>query len=187
LLAGIQGSDLPANLYHFDEPISPWSAARRAGVTIHEEAVVKWIREQSATCDLLLVEGAGGLLTPLGEQLDASVLIKRLDADVIVVTRNRLGVLNQSLLAIAVLRSRGATNVKLALIEDAAPDYSTETNYEDLCALNKDLAIARIPWLEGDLSDPRFMTACSARFSRQLQNLVGKKNPPDTDPRGLFP
>jgi len=57
--------------------------------------------------DYLVVEGAGGLLVPLNEEEFVLDLVKKLDATVILVSRNYLGSINHSLLTAAVCQSHG--------------------------------------------------------------------------------
>ena len=53
--------------------------------------------------DVLLIEGAGGLLSPLGENFNSRDLIVALRATPIVVAQNRLGAVNQVLLTLEAL------------------------------------------------------------------------------------
>ena len=91
------------NPWHFAEPLTPLVASRRAGKPLHRKEVVAFLRKSAAGCDTLLVEGAGGLLSPLGEDFDARDLIVALKATPVVVAQNRLGVINQSLLVMGAL------------------------------------------------------------------------------------
>jgi dethiobiotin synthetase len=192
LIRALQGDSHAVNLFHFETPIAPWSAARRAGVQIEEDVVLKWLRRQSALTDFLLIEGAGGLLTPLGEELDAAQLIQKLQARAIVVAQNRLGVLNQTMLALSALCWRGISDIQVVLIDtpvDGALDSSKDTNLDDLNVLAKNAGVPvfRLPFLSGNLRDSEFIRRSAASLADVLQALAAKKNPPDTDPRGLFP
>jgi dethiobiotin synthetase len=187
LIRSLQGDEFPVNLAHFEQPIAPWSAARRSGKMPSEETVVNWIFERSAGCEILLIEGAGGLLSPLAKGLDAARLIQRLGAEAIVVAQNRLGVLNHTLLVLDVLRTRQATEIKIALMESAVPDYSAQTNFEDIQELAAPVPVLRVPFFNGDLDEAKKIRQSAELIEPALRSLLGKKNPPDTDPRGLFP
>jgi dethiobiotin synthetase len=186
-IRALQGDEFPVNLAHFEQPIAPWSAARRSGKMPTEETVVTWIFERSAGCEILLIEGAGGLLSPLAAGLDAARLIQRLDAEAIVVAQNRLGVLNHTLLVLDALRARQASEIKIALMEAAVPDDSAQTNFEDIRELAAPVPIIRIPFFGGDMNEAKKIRHSAESVESVLQSLLGKKNPPDTDPRGLFP
>ncbi len=187
LLRELQGTSDEINFAHFQAPIAPWSAARRAGAEIPEEIVIEWLRRQSEKCDLLLVEGAGGLLTPLGERFSALDLIQHLEAEVIVVTRNKLGVLNQVLLVLETLEVRDITAVDIALIEEEIPDLSVPTNKEDLIELVKPIPVVSLQFLKNLEANAEFFRRAAALLGKPLKALLKKKNPPDTEPRGFFP
>ena len=106
LLQSIQAgeiSDQEANPYYFRLPVAPLIAARKLGKKITIDQVIDRIKTVEAKCDRLLVEGAGGLLSPLGWKFSAADLIARLRCDVCVVAANKLGVLNHVLLTVRAL------------------------------------------------------------------------------------
>jgi dethiobiotin synthetase len=73
----------------------------------------------------LVVEGAGGLLAPLNDREFMADLALRLDATVILVSRNYLGSINHSLLTAEVCRMRG---IRVAgwIFNDQYGDYEQE-------------------------------------------------------------
>src|SRR5208283_5473302 len=68
------------NPWHFRAPIAPLLAARRERTHVHLAEVMAHIRALQKRFDALLIEGAGGLLSPLGENFDSGDLIAALDA-----------------------------------------------------------------------------------------------------------
>ncbi|HMO66411.1 MAG TPA: dethiobiotin synthase, partial [Verrucomicrobiota bacterium] len=94
------------NPWSFTAPLAPALAAEREGRRVTRAEVTDWLRGQAAAAELLLVEGAGGLLSPLGSDFDLRGLIADLRAEVILVTANRLGALNQILLTLEALPAR---------------------------------------------------------------------------------
>jgi len=105
----------------FAEPVSPHLAARRAGVTIDGDELVAFVRQQAEGFDLAVVEGAGGFLVPLSETFLVADLAAGLALPVIVVARERLGVINATLLTVEALRSRGLQLAGVVLIGDPPP------------------------------------------------------------------
>src|SRR5262249_13724067 len=78
LLWELQEREVPiesVNPFYFEEPLAPWTAARRAGKAISLEQTVSFLREAEPEDGTLLIEGAGGLLSPLGHGFDATHLI----------------------------------------------------------------------------------------------------------------
>ena len=91
------------NPWHFPAALAPILAARRAGRRIQLDQVMTWIRTVSSAHEMVLMEGAGGLLSPLGEGFDTRDLIRELSAIPVVVVPNRLGAVNQARLVIEAL------------------------------------------------------------------------------------
>ena len=61
--------------------------------------------ELSQLCDILLVEGAGGLMVPVTKEYMMIDLAKDLNSKVLLVTPSRLGCINDTLLSIQALKS----------------------------------------------------------------------------------
>jgi len=91
----------------FAAPVAPHIAAADAGVPISIETIATCHAELAADNDFVIVEGAGGLLVPLGDSSTFADLARRLDAPVILVVGLRLGCLNHALLTVEALANRG--------------------------------------------------------------------------------
>ncbi|MCM2577362.1 dethiobiotin synthase [Streptomyces meridianus] len=108
-VARLAGDVTTAELGRYPEPLAPATAARRAGRTpVGPEQVADAARKLAPDYDLVLVEGAGGLLVHFDDTgatlADAAGL---LDAPVLVVAAAGLGTLNAVALTGEALRSRG--------------------------------------------------------------------------------
>jgi dethiobiotin synthetase len=97
------------NPYCFTPAIAPHIAAQRAGVTIDISAIARTYKELAEKADLVIVEGAGGLLVPLNAQQDCADLVLELGLPVILVVGMRLGCLNHALLTVEAIAARGLT------------------------------------------------------------------------------
>ncbi|MCB9897360.1 MAG: dethiobiotin synthase [Planctomycetes bacterium] len=97
--------------YAFAEPSAPLAAARAAGASIDPRVLDAAFGRLVDAHDLVLVEGAGGLLVPLTEALDFAALARRWDLAVLVVARTGLGTLNHTALTV-----RAARTARLDLI-----------------------------------------------------------------------
>lgn len=177
------------NPFHFKDPIAPRTAARLAGRTVTLKEAAAAIHLPAERCELLIVEGAGGLLTPLGERFTAADLICELKAEVLLVAPNCLGVLNAVLLTREVLRGRGVLIRTLALVEQPTADESAQYNEADLSDLAPEMRIVRIPFFQGYAPAADFIRRAARGLKGILADVLeaDKKNPPDTEPRGLFP
>lgn len=94
------------NPYCFPLPASPHLAAPLAGAVIKAEVIEHAYRELARRFDLVLVEGVGGALVPLREDLLTADLVARLNLRALVVVDNRLGCINHTLLTIEALQNR---------------------------------------------------------------------------------
>lgn len=117
--------------YALKTPVAPSVAARLEGQIIDPSVLVQRASILAGRGLPLLVEGAGGLLSPYGPNLDGAGLAKLLGLDVLLVSANRLGTINQTLLALEALerrklRCRGVvlTNLTAALGPDSATNAS---------------------------------------------------------------
>lgn len=188
LLAALQSNAFPITFFRYAEPIAPWAAARLHNQRVQLAEAVSRIAVHRDQCDLLLVEGAGGLLTPLGERFSLADLIVEFCASAILVAANRLGVLNHTLLTVEALRNRSVRDVRIGLVEQAASDRSQRTNQLNLEELIPDLPLTAVPFLPNYTADAEFIRRAALQLGRALGELLAyKKNPPDTEAEGTFP
>jgi dethiobiotin synthetase len=152
LLRTMQDAELTEeeiNPFYFPEPVAPLVSARihQREPRISLATAVRAIRKLAARCECLLVEGSGGLLVPLGENYLVSDLIKRLRCEVIIVSRNRLGTINHTLLTAEALRNLGVKKLAVALVEVNRSDASSSTNGKILTELLKPVQLFSLPFL----------------------------------------
>ncbi len=93
--------------YRFALPASPHLAAAMEKRRVDPGVIEAAYRRLEASHDAVLVEGAGGFLVPLSEELLTGDLVARLGLPVLVVVGNRLGCVNHSLLTAEAVRRRG--------------------------------------------------------------------------------
>lgn len=114
----------------FPHPSAPVVAARRAGTRVDLDRLDAAVRDASNGRDVLLVEGAGGLLVPIAEQIAYDGLFARWSLDVLIVAANRLGVINHTRLTLAAARAAGL-RVRAVVLNRLSPsplDASVDDN-----------------------------------------------------------
>ncbi|MET1071423.1 MAG: dethiobiotin synthase [Umezawaea sp.] len=122
-------------LARYPDPLAPATAARRCGApTVSPADIAAAVTELSATHDLVLVEGAGGLLVRFDEKgttiADAAWA---LNAPVLVVAEAGLGTLNATALTAEALLRRGLESLGVVVGRwPGAPDLAARTNLTDL-------------------------------------------------------
>jgi dethiobiotin synthetase len=116
------------NPWHFRAPIAPLLAARREQRRVKLAEVLAHVRSMQKRFDVLLVEGAGGLLSPLGVNFNSRDLIAALRATPVVVCSNRLGAVNQVLLTLAALPRSAFRRARVVLVSPSKLDVAANTN-----------------------------------------------------------
>lgn len=91
----------------FSYPASPHLAARLDGRTLDLDKICTATQELAAQYEIVLVEGAGGLMVPLTENLLTINYIQQQAYPVILVTSGRLGSINHTLLSFTALKQYG--------------------------------------------------------------------------------
>jgi dethiobiotin synthetase len=158
------------NPWHFREPIAPLLAARKENQHVKLSQVLVHARAMQKRFDVLLVEGAGGLLSPLGENFNSRDLVLALRAVPIIVTQNKIGVVNQVLLTLEALPENFRSKVKIVLMPPPRPDASTKTNAILLAEFFDRKKIFLLPWLGSRFSTLRALKTAAVR--RTLQRLA---------------
>lgn len=119
--------------YRFRAALAPPRAARLEGRRLELAALIAACGE-TADADCLLVEGAGGFLSPLAEDGLNADLAVALELPVIAVVDDRIGAVNQALLVIEAVARRGLELAALVLNRVRAEHESGMDNAADLAA-----------------------------------------------------
>jgi len=106
----------------YKAPLAPIEAARLEGRTFDPEEILSVFRRLKNSRRSLLVEGVGGWLVPLAPGYTTADLAKAMDLPVLLVVRNRLGVLNHTLLTLESIRNHGLTCGGIVLNNHPADD-----------------------------------------------------------------
>ncbi|OOZ42322.1 dethiobiotin synthase [Solemya pervernicosa gill symbiont] len=97
------------NPYLYNDSIAPHIAANQSGRTIELAQLVDAYLQVSDRADRVVVEGAGGWLLPIDDELTLADFVVALQLPVVVVVGLRLGCLNHALLTIESIQQRGLT------------------------------------------------------------------------------
>ena len=159
------------NPWHFRAPMAPLLAARRERRRIALAGVLAHARAMQKRFEVVLIEGAGGLLSPLGEKFDSRELITALRAMPMVVCPNRIGAVNQILLTLAALPRSSSCRARVVLMSPASPNASTSTNAGLLAEFLGAGRVFCLPHL-GRRFDPEKVLKDS-RVRRTLRALAG--------------
>ncbi|OLR94216.1 dethiobiotin synthase [Actinokineospora bangkokensis] len=161
-VAALAGGVTTAELRRYPDPLAPETAARRVGMPpVRPSEVAAAASELAQTHDLVLVEGAGGLLVrfdPDGGTL--ADVAWALGAPVLVVASAGLGVLNTAALTAEALRTRGVACAGVVVgAWPAEPDLAARCNLDDLPLVTGAPLVGVVPQGVGSLDRAAFTAA----------------------------
>lgn len=135
-LQAASGCDAPLSLvnpYALAHPLAPTLAAELEGVHIDIDHIRECYQRLASAHDIVLVEGAGGLLAPCTGELTMRDLAIELDLPVLLVAGNCLGVINHTTLTVEAVRQRGLSLVGVILNHiNPRFDEAVRTNAESI-------------------------------------------------------
>jgi dethiobiotin synthetase len=147
-------------LARFPDPLAPATAARRAGIMpVTPNQVAAAAVELSRGHDLVLVEGAGGLLVRLDDHGGTLADVAwAANAPVLIVANAGLGTLNDTALTAEALRRRGIECAGVVVGSwPAEPDLAARCNLDDLPVVAGAPLVGAIPAGASELNRPRFL------------------------------
>ncbi|MEV4157173.1 dethiobiotin synthase [Nocardia salmonicida] len=155
-------------LARYPDPLAPDTAARRAAMPLLTLSETVAAVDSLADADVVLVEGAGGLLVRMGEftLLD---LAQKIGAPVVVVAAAGLGTLNHSELTTRTLAAAGVPCAGLVIGSwPTDPDLAAQCNRDDLPRVTETPLVGTIPAGAGQWDRHRFTTAAPGWFTADL-------------------
>jgi dethiobiotin synthetase len=152
-------------LRRFTEPLAPDTAARRAGLpAVRPSEIASAAVALAASHDLVLVEGAGGVLVRFDDDGGTVADVAwSLGAPVLVVAAAGLGTLNATALTTEALRHRGIGCAGVVIgAWPSAPDLASRCNLEDLPVAAAVPVVGALPEGAGALDRAAFLDAARA-------------------------
>lgn len=127
LASGQRRSLDEVNPQRFLAPLAPPIAAELEGKQLSDSMILDGANHWRKHCDFLLVEGAGGLLSPISWAMTNASLALELKFPIVLVSENRLGVVNQVLTTLVAARSHGLS-VRCVVLNEAVANCDDSTN-----------------------------------------------------------
>jgi dethiobiotin synthetase len=152
------------NPFYAPEPLSPHLAFRRSKIKFDKRSVKDCLKKIGQRHDVVLVEGAGGLMVPLTKSYYNADLIADLKAQVIIVARPGLGTINHTLLTINEAKRRGLVikGIIFCCTKPGRKGVPESTNPQEIEKLAGVKTLGIIPYLK---------PLTKANILRRCQNL----------------
>jgi dethiobiotin synthetase len=172
------------NPYALAQPLAPALAAEVAGIHIDPGRILSCYRQLAAEHDVMLVEGAGGLMVPItarrtseGHPYTMLDLAADLRLPLLVVARNILGVINHTALTVAVARQHGLAVLGVVLNHPSPKsDRATKTNAESLRRWSGTNLLAEIPFVQSPDGDTLRSLGERLEIDRLLEAVLHVRN-----------
>jgi len=117
-------------LYAFPQPLAPLAAARQTGTTIDLSRIRSHMHELTQRYSFLLIEGAGGIFTPLTPQHTIRDLVRLLNVPCLIVGSTNLGGVNHCLLTLEALQQTGIRLCGILLNESDSKNQTAITRQQ---------------------------------------------------------
>ena len=142
------------NPFFFPIPASPYTAAKNLGVKIDIERVIECFKKLDKVHDVVLVEGIGGIMTPILKNYAIIDLIKDLEANTIIVTSSKIGTVNHTILTCNMCKSMKIPVKGLIINNFDSTGYPIPELERDLSVLTDLPVLCSLPHMEKfNLSD----------------------------------
>lgn len=142
----------------FAAPVAPHLAARAEGKELDADLLRRGAEVWHRRCDLLLVEGAGGLMSPMSDDQYVADLAYDFGYPLVVVAANRLGVINETLQTLITASVyRDGLEVAGVILNDLAPqpdDVSRNSNFDQLTQRCTSPMLAHVSYGAAQLPQP---------------------------------
>jgi dethiobiotin synthetase len=143
--------------WRFALPLSPDMAAAREARTLDFPAIVDFCRTAiAASRDTLVIEGVGGIMTPIDNEQTVLDWMSALGLPVVLVAGSYLGTISHTLTALDVLGRRRLAVTSLAISQTAGSPVSLDETHSAIARFARQLDIVALPRLTASLDHPAF-------------------------------
>ena len=160
----------PENLLNpqfFPIPASPYTAWKNLKIKPNVSATLKNFKKISKLHEMMLVEGMGGIMTPILKEYYISNLIKDMKIPAIVVARSKVGTINHTVMTVRMCE-KYKIPIKGIIINDFDSDgYKIKELTRDLKNLLGVPVLGSIPFID-DLSDSFLHTVFKRNIDLKL-------------------
>jgi malonyl-CoA O-methyltransferase len=140
-LTGLDKARIPDSPIRLQAPLAPPHAAIEENITLSFEQI-----SLPKTERILVIEGAGGFLSPLTDTQTNADLAKYYDIPILIIARNILGTISQTLLTIESARNRGIEILGVIMSGEPIP-----ANTNDIAKLGKVDILGEVPWFNDEI------------------------------------
>jgi dethiobiotin synthetase len=156
----------------FPLPAAPSTAARAAGTTLRFDALEEHVHRAGTLAPRVLLEGAGGLLVPIGPDGTFREFAARVRASVLIVARDALGTLNHTALTIEGARMTGL-RVAGVVLNAVGPERCTLEHARELSERYPEVPVyGPLPWMPDTVEEDEALADALERAGLDVPRLL---------------
>jgi len=146
------------NPYYFEIPTSPYDACKQLNLEIDISKVIDSYNQLASIHDIVIVEGIGGIMTPISKNYFVSDLISDLNLDSIIVTGSKIGSVNHLMLTYDHARQKNLKLKGFIINQNVADGYDLSNLKHQIFGLTGHKAFGAIPYVEPFSIEPYIAT-----------------------------
>jgi dethiobiotin synthetase len=136
------------NPYYFEIPTSPYDASKQLNLEIDISKVIESYKQLISIHDVVIVEGIGGIMTPISENYFISDLISDLQLSSIIVTGSKIGAVNHFMLTYGHARQKKLNLNGFLINQNVSDGYELSNLQHQIFGLTGHKVFGAIPYHE---------------------------------------
>ena len=149
ILMKYSGVDDPIDLvnpYFFEIPTSPYDACKQLNLEIEIDKVIDSYKQLTSIHDVVIVEGIGGIMTPISKNYFVSDLISDLQMNTIIVTGSKVGAVNHLMLTYQHVKEKNLHLNGFVINQNVSDGYESSNLKQQIIDLTGQTVYGIIPY-----------------------------------------
>ena len=150
---------------YYEIPASPYTACKKLGTKPDVSLVMREFENLKQRYEILLIEGMGGIMTPILEKYYVADLIRDMKSKVIITVGNKIGSLNHSIMTCRMCAEYELDVLGIIISQNDKMGYEPYELKSDLEEITRKKVIGIVPWLD----DTKF-----TNVAKELKNMLSQ-------------
>ena len=134
------------NPYFFEIPTSPYDACKQLNLEIEISRVIDSYKQLTSIHDVVIVEGIGGIMTPISKNYFVSDLISDLQMNTIIVTGSKVGTVNHLMLTYQHVKEKNLCLNGFVINQNVSDGYELSNLKQQIIDLTGQIVYGTIPY-----------------------------------------
>ena len=134
------------NPYFFEIPTSPYDACKQLNLEIEISKVIDSYKQLTSIHDIVIVEGIGGIMTPISKNYFVSDLISDLQMNTIIVTGSKVGTVNHLMLTYQHVKEKNLSLNGFVINQNVFDGYDLSNLKQQIIDLTGQTVYGAIPY-----------------------------------------